>query len=71
MDKKKNPAKDMKVAPKGTRKDSPALQKKEEKLHRDLDHDGEKGEPMAHRIKVLGKAKAEKGAEKKPAKAKK
>lgn len=36
------------------------LEKREEAEHKDLDHDDEKGEPMAHRIKVLGKAKAEK-----------
>lgn len=56
----KKPAKPM--------KDSPALQRREEKLHKDLDHDGEKGEPMAHRIKVLGKKKAMATAKPKPKK---
>lgn len=46
------------------KKDSPALEKKEEQLHKDLDHDGEKGESKAHREKVLGKAKAEKDEKK-------
>ena len=30
------------------------LEKKEEKVHKDLDGDGEKGEPAAHKAKVLG-----------------
>jgi len=34
-----------------------AIEKKEEKVHKDLDHDGEKGEPLAHKTKVMGKAK--------------
>jgi hypothetical protein len=37
------------------KKSSPALEKKEEKFHKDLDGDGEKGESKAHRAKVLGK----------------
>ncbi len=32
------------------------LEKREEKLHKDLDNDGEKGESATHRNKVLGKA---------------
>jgi hypothetical protein len=35
------------------------VEREEEKEHKDLDHDDEKGEPEAHRIKVLGKKKAE------------
>ncbi|MFL5623973.1 MAG: hypothetical protein ACJ788_00065 [Ktedonobacteraceae bacterium] len=35
-------------------KDNPALEKKEEKDGKDLDNDGEKGEPPKHRAKVLG-----------------
>jgi hypothetical protein len=53
-----NTAKSMKVV---VKKDSPALAKREEKLHRDLDHDGEKGESAAHRKKVLGAKAAKKG----------
>jgi hypothetical protein len=30
-------------------------EKKEEKVKKDLDGDGEKGEPASHRAKVLGK----------------
>lgn len=44
------------------KKPNPFLEKKEEKLHKDLDHDGEKGESAAHRAKVLGKAAASKPA---------
>ncbi len=40
-----------------TKKMNPAIEKREEKLHRDLDHDGEKGEPRAHQKKVLGYSK--------------
>lgn len=36
------------------KKGNPALEKMEEKEHKDLDHDGEKGESAAHRKKVLG-----------------
>ena len=44
------------------RKQNPALEKREEKVHKDLDHDGEKGESPSHRAKVLGKrAKPKKG----------
>ncbi len=32
----------------------------EEKLHKDLDNDGEKGEPAEHQKKVLGKVKPKK-----------
>jgi hypothetical protein len=39
-------------------KSNKALEKREEIMHKDLDHDGEKGEPLAHRIKVLGKKAA-------------
>jgi hypothetical protein len=55
---KASAAKSMKVPVK--RKDSKALAKREEKLHRDLDGDGEKGEPAAHRRKVLGSKAARK-----------
>jgi len=34
-----------------------AIEKREEKEHKDLDHDGEKGEPSSHRAKVLGYSK--------------
>lgn len=37
------------------KKDPPALAKREEAQHKDLDGDGEKGESPAHRAKVLGK----------------
>ncbi len=37
------------------KKDAPALKAREERLHKDLDGDGEKGESPAHRAKVLGK----------------
>jgi hypothetical protein len=33
---------------------------KEEKVHQDLDGDGEKGEPAAHKKKVFGKALSKK-----------
>lgn len=33
---------------------NPKLEKREEQVHKDLDHDGEKGEPKAHQMKVLG-----------------
>lgn len=36
------------------KKDLPGLQKREEQQHKDLDHDGERGEPAAHVQKVLG-----------------
>lgn len=36
------------------KKPNPFLEKREERLHRDLDRDGEKGESAAHRAKVLG-----------------
>lgn len=36
------------------KKKNPALEKKEEKLGKDLDGDGEKGESATHRKKVLG-----------------
>lgn len=36
-----------------TKKDSPALKKREEALHRDLDGDQERGENASHRQKVL------------------
>lgn len=39
-----------------------ALEKREEKVHKDLDHDGEKGESAAHKAKVLGKKGASKSA---------
>lgn len=52
---KKVPAK----AKKPVKKDSPKLAAREEKLHRDLDGDGEKGEPKAHQRKVLGYSKAQ------------
>lgn len=51
------------------KKDSPALARKEERLHKDLDHDGEKGEPFKHVEKVLGKKAATKVAAKTSAKA--
>lgn len=35
-------------------KQQAALEKREERFHADLDHDGEKGESPAHRRKVLG-----------------
>jgi hypothetical protein len=38
------------------KKDPPALKAREESQHKDLDHDGEKGESPAHKAKVLGKA---------------
>ena len=45
------------------RKQNPVVEKREEKVHRDLDRDDEKGESPAHRAKVLGKsAKPKKGA---------
>jgi hypothetical protein len=51
---------------------NPALEKREERVHRDLDHDGERGESAAHRKKVLGpadkKAPARQAAPKKAAK---
>lgn len=37
---------------------SPQLEKREERDHKDLDGDGEKGEPFAHQKKVLGVKKA-------------
>lgn len=42
-----------------------ALEKKEEKLHKDLDGDGEKGESPTHRAKVFGKKGKKDGKEKK------
>lgn len=54
-------------------KENKALEKKEEKeekLHKDLDGDGEKGESAAHRKKVFG-GKAVKGEKKFPVKKKK
>lgn len=50
-------------------KDSPALARREERLHRDLDHDGERGEPAAHVQQVLtvSKAKAKQISKEKPA----
>lgn len=36
---------------------NPALEKKEEQMHKDLDGDGEKDESPAHRARVLGKKK--------------
>lgn len=33
---------------------SPSLEKREERVHRDLDQDGEQGESPTHRQKVLG-----------------
>lgn len=50
------------------KKSNPALEKKEEKLHKDLDHDGEKGESAAHKAKVLGKSAPKAGAKNMPAK---
>jgi hypothetical protein len=47
------------------KKDPPALAKREETQHKDLDHDGERGESPAHKAKVLGGA-AGKPAAKKP-----
>ncbi len=35
-----------------------ALEKREEKTHKDLDGDGERGEPKAHKAKVLGYSKS-------------
>lgn len=40
------------------RKSNPALEKREEQQHKDLDGDGEKGESRAHRAKVFGKGSA-------------
>lgn len=37
-----------------TKKSNPALEKREEKEHKDLDRDGEKGESSAHKAKVFG-----------------
>lgn len=48
-----------KMAGKKAKTDYAALEKREERLHRDLDGDGEKGESRAHQIKVLGYSKAE------------
>ena len=39
------------------RKSNPALEKREEKMHKDLDQDGEKGESAVHKAKVFGKGK--------------
>lgn len=39
------------------KKENPALEKEEEKLGKDLDGDGEKGESKAHKEKVFGKKK--------------
>lgn len=44
-----------KNAPKKSANKQSALEKREEKLHKDLDGDGERGESPAHRAKVLGK----------------
>lgn len=39
------------------KKSNPFLEKMEEKKGKDLDGDGERGEPEAHQKKVLGKSK--------------
>lgn len=46
---------------------TPALERREEQLHRDLDHDGERGESAAHRARVFGKSPAKRGLSPKPA----
>ena len=49
-----------------------SLENKEERLHKDLDGDGEKGESAAHKKKVLGKKGCAKMSPKKaPKKSKK
>lgn len=53
-------------SPKGKKQDSPALAKREEAAKKDLDGDGEKGEPKAHQVKVLGKAGAARGKKASP-----
>lgn len=42
--------------PKKQQQDPPLLKKWEEKLHKDLDGDGERGESAAHRRKVMSPA---------------
>jgi len=39
-------------------KEKEALERKEERLHKDLDGDGEEGESKEHKRKVLGKKKS-------------
>ncbi len=43
------------------KKANPALEKKEEQMHKDLDGDGEQGESPGHTAKVLGSSEKEKG----------
>ncbi len=37
------------------KKPNPFLEKREEKLGKDLDHDGEKGESKSHKAKIAAK----------------
>lgn len=46
--------------------DSPTIKKEEETEHRDVDHDGEKGESPAHKRKVFGPSMKKAPMKKKP-----
>ena len=54
---KTSPKKAPKKAPKPSAKGNAKLERREEVLHKDLDHDGEKGESAAHKAKVLSYSK--------------